>query len=248
MATIWDPEVEIQSRLNGKDKAAALRNLVAFLKSTGVPEPDSYVDARFDMPQQFEIELVDFRFDNNKAAYTPLVLDEKVIENTSEKSTLTEQFSYSKTTTDSLALSFTEGLKAGVSAKFKAGIPVANTEWTISGEISFSSTQSDTITSSHTWSHTVTVQVPPQSRVRVKAFVTTANVSMTFSAAALVESGYMFTTAHKVVNGQDRQWHDFPMVPIRSLLPDEQDRSLPLSGTYHGTFGISSYTTVEDIK
>ena len=77
--------------------------------------------------------MPDWRFaEVNPGVLVPELVDQKEIDNSSA-ATVTEQFSYTKTTTDTFSFSFTEGLKVGVSAKFKAGVPVAGTEWTVSG-------------------------------------------------------------------------------------------------------------------
>lgn len=137
-----DPAVLMQAAIKAKAGAAALTRVQQYLTQTGHPHPEVYTKLAADAAflYRYDLSVQDWRFaEVNPGVLVPELVDQKEIDNSSA-ATVTEQFSYTKTTTDTFAFSFTEGLKVGVSAKFKAGIPVAGTEWTVSGELSFSAT------------------------------------------------------------------------------------------------------------
>lgn len=130
-----------------------------------------------------------------------------------------------------------------MSAKFKAGVPVAGTEWTVSGELSFTATQTQTKANTTTWSNTVTVNVPAHTKVRAIAFVNVGNPSYTFSATAVVSNGMVNLPAY---DSKMYHWNDL-FVPLDVLLPMAAERSIPLSGTLSARCGVRTYVELETV-
>jgi len=241
-----DPAVLMQAAIKARAGAAALTRLQQYLTQTGHPHPEVYTKLAADAAflYRYDLSVQDWRFaEVNPGVLVPELVDQKEIDNSSA-ATVTEQFSYTKTTTDTFAFSFTEGLKVGVSAKFKAGIPVAGTEWTVSGELSFSATQTQTTTTTNTWSNTVTVNVPAHTKVRAVAFVSVGSPQYTFSASAVVDNGMVQIPTW---NSTAKSYDDL-LIPLEVLLPTTADRAIPLAGALAAQCGVRSYVQLETIS
>ena len=111
----------MQAAIKAKAGAAALTRVQQYLTQTGDPHPEVYTKLAADAAflYRYDLSVQDWRFaEVNPGARVPELVDQKEIDNSSA-ATVTEQFSYTKTTTDTFAFSFTEGLKVGWSAKFQ---------------------------------------------------------------------------------------------------------------------------------
>jgi hypothetical protein len=241
-----DPAALMQAVIKAKAGAAALTRVQQYLTQTGHPHAEVYTKLAADAAflYRYDLSVQDWRFaEVNPGVLVPELVDQKEIDNSSA-ATVSEQFSYTKTTTDTFAFSFTEGLKVGVSAKFKAGIPVAGTEWTVSGELSFSATQTQTTTTTNTWSNTVTANVPAHTKVRAVAFVSVGSPQYTFSASAVVDNGMVQIPTW---NSTAKSYDDL-LIPLEVLLPTNADRSIPLAGALAAQCGVRSYVQLDTIS
>jgi hypothetical protein len=113
----------------------------------------------------------------------------------------------SKTTTSSFTWSLTEGFKIGMSVKFGVGVPpIASAETTISGELSFSSTQSLTSTEQKAWNVTQPVKVPPHSEVDATLLIDERKFSQRFHSKCVL-GGYVCSNSPDRINGHYFWFH-----------------------------------------
>ncbi|WP_225902689.1 ETX/MTX2 family pore-forming toxin [Pseudanabaena sp. PCC 6802] len=189
------------------------------------------------------VDLVDFKYSDVVTNYTPEIVGERIYTNDTGTSSLDDTFTYSKTLTESFTFGFSEGLKVGASAKFKAGLPIIGEgEVSLDAEVSFTANQSWTQTESRTWSQSTKVTVPPHSDIKVTAFISQADINSKFTGTARATDGHiqMGVYIDDPKNIQDL------IIPIVAILTDEQ-RGFPLSGTFAGVEGVLSYTKVEPV-
>jgi hypothetical protein len=241
-----DPQAIMQENIKTKAGPGALDRVKQYLASTGDPDAGRYTKLYTDgaLVYKYDLSVADWRFtETDKGGMVPELVDQKEIDNSSA-ATVSEQFTYSKTLTNTFTFSFTEGIKIGVSAKFKANVPFfGGGEWTVSGELSFSATQTDTETNTTTWSNTVTVNVPAHTKVRAIAFVNVGNPTYTFNATALISNGMVNIPAY---DPNAKSWNDL-FIPLDVLLPMPAERSIPLSGELSAQCGVRTYVEVDPI-
>jgi hypothetical protein len=241
-----DPKAIMQENIRTRSGPGALARVQQYLTSTGHPDASPYTKLSVDgaLLYDYDLSIEDWRFtETGPGGTVPELVDQKEIDNNSAAG-VSEQFTYSKSLTDTFTFSFTEGIKVGVSAKFKAGIPVAGTEWTVSGELSFTATQTQTTTNTSTWSNTVTVNVPAHTKVRAIAFVNVGNPSYSFTASVFVYNGMVNLPAY---DPGARMWNDI-FVPLDVLLPQPADRSISLSGKLSAKCGVRTYVEVDTVS
>lgn len=118
----------------------------------------------------------------------------------------------SKSTTSTFAWSLTEGFKLSMSAKFKVGVPpIVSAETTISGELSFSSTQTKTESETKTWRVSQPVKVPARTEVEAVLLIDEEKFSQRFHSRAVL-SGYVCSNSPDRIDG-----HYFWFHPIASI-------------------------------
>jgi hypothetical protein len=241
-----DPQAIMQENIKTKAGPGALARVEQYLARTGDPDADRYTKLYTDgaLVYKYDLSVADWKFtETDKGGMVPELVDQEELDNSSA-AILTEQFAYSKTLTNTFEFAFTEGIKVGVSAKFNANVPfVGGGEWTVSGELSFSGTQTDTETSSTTWSNTVTVNVPAHTKVSAIAFVNVGHPTYTFSATALVSNGTVNIPAY---DSKAESWNDL-FIPLNVLLPMPAERSIPLSGELSAQCGVRTYVELNPI-
>jgi hypothetical protein len=114
----------------------------------------------------------------------------------------------SKATTSSFTWSLQEGFKLGMSIKFSVGIPaIASTTTTMSGELSFSATQSTTKTEQRTWQVSQPIRVPPKSEVEAVLFIDERKFSQKFHSKCTL-SGYVCSNSPDRIDGHYFWFHD----------------------------------------
>ena len=113
-------------------------------------------------------------------------LKEVIVRNDSAKATTTPSATLTYTYASTKNWSNTAGLKVGVKASFKTGIPfISEGKLEVSVEGSYSYTWGETSSKSVTDSWVVPVQVPPKSRVRVQGTVTESVIDVPYTANIL---------------------------------------------------------------
>ncbi len=240
-----DPQAIMQNNIKTKAGPEALARVKEYLAATRHRDASAYTDLATDSPfvYTYELSLQDWHFQEKMPGMkVPEVVDQTEIVNPTP-ATVSNQFSYSKKVADTFTFSFTEGIKVGVSAKFKAGVPVANTEWTVSGEISFSGTQTQTTSRETTWTNTTTINVPANTKVHVDAIVSVVTPVYDFSASAVVINSKVNIPAY---DSAVKSWDDL-IIPLEILLPSLDDRSIPLAGTLMAKAGLDTYIQTRTI-
>lgn len=191
------------------------------------------------------IEICDFQYSPGSTQFNPMVIAQSVFTNPTNAE-ITEQFSYSKTLTDTFMFKFTEGLKIGTSAKFKAGLPlVGEGEVAVSGEVSFGAEQQWTSTESKTWTASLSIKIPAQQRIRVTASLSLAKITASFTCKARVTGcpGYLVGTGTK----ENDACMDVVM-PLGAFFPDPAELPFQqLSGTLTGSEGVNVVVLTENV-
>jgi len=234
-----DPQAIMQNNIKTKAGPEALARVKKYLAATGHHDANVYTSLYTDNAYvyTYELSLQDWNFhETMPGMHVPEVVDQTEIVNPTP-ATVSNQFSYSKKVADTFTFSFTEGIKVGVSAKFKAGVPVANTEWTVSGEISFSGTQTQTTSRETTWTNTTTINVPANTKIHVDAIVSVVTPVYEFTASAVVINSKVNIAAY---DPTANSWNDL-IIPLEILLPSLDDRSIPLAGTLMAKAGLDTY-------
>jgi hypothetical protein len=149
---------------------------------------------------------------------------------------ITETFAYSTSKIDTLSFKFNQGLKIGTKAEVKAGLSfLAIAKVEVSGEFTFTAEQSWSTSVTETFSDTVSITVPANSRVDATATLETESGSFDFAAKATPTSpalrALMFC---RLKQGGGDSWS----VPLTLVLPDEADRQVPVSGVLTGALAL----------
>jgi hypothetical protein len=126
----------------------------------------------------------------------------------------------SKTTTSTFAWQLQEGFKIGMSVKFKAGVPpIASAETTISGEVSFSSTQAWTNTEQKSWQVNQPVKVPAKTEVEATLLIDERKFTQRFHSKCTL-GGYVCSNSPDRISGHYFWFH--PVSEIFSKFPQPQ--------------------------
>lgn len=240
-----DPQAIMQGNIKTKAGAGALARVQEYLADTGHRDATDYTSLYTDKAflYTYGVLLQDWSFtETMPGVLVPEVVAQSDLRNPTP-ATISDQFSYSKKMTDTFTFAFTEGIKVGVSAKFTAGVPVAKTEWTVSGEINFSATQTKTATNETTWTKTTTINVPANTKVHVTGLVSFVTPMYSFTASAVIVNGKVNISAY---DSTTKLWDDL-IVPLEVLLPKLEDRSIPLSGSLNAKAGLRTYVELEVI-
>jgi hypothetical protein len=241
-------QLELKRRLS-QDIDGAWKRIQAYYQKIGQSSRlDNY--AGFGWPEfndpdpYYGLTLQDFTYSTPDVAQVPVIARTATFQNDGDE-TAQEDFTFTKTITESFTFGFTEGLSVGTKASGKIGLPlVAEGELELHADVTFEANQQWTTTESREWSSQTTVPIPPHQTVKVTGFVTNANINTTFSGRATATKGLVGVWC----NLKGSNSHDMISVPLTVLLPDDDMRSVPVSGTFHGVEGISTYTHVEIVK
>ncbi|MTH79357.1 ETX/MTX2 family pore-forming toxin [Paracoccus aestuariivivens] len=145
-------------------------------------------------------------YDEPKTEMIPQVGAKQVLTNrTSVEQSQT--VSLSKTTTSTFTWSLQEGFKIGMSVKFAVGVPpIASAETTISGELSFSATETKTSTEQRSWQVNQPIKVPANTEVEATLFVDERKFSQRFHSKCTL-SGYVCSNSPDRIDGHYFWFH-----------------------------------------
>jgi len=160
--------------------------------------------------EQYRFTISDMRieyYDEPDREMIPQVGSQQILTNgTSVEQSQTVELS--KTTTSSFTWSLTEGFKIGMSVKFGVGVPpIASAETTISGELSFSSTQSSTNTEQKGWKVSQPVKVPSKTEVEATLLIDERKFSQRFHSKCIL-GGYVCSNSPDRIGGHYFWFHD----------------------------------------
>ena len=232
----------------GRDQANAWTRIQDYMKSIGDTETLRNV-AGLDPGNTLEfydddygITLTNFVYQTQDPVFTPEIVSERVYDNNDGDTEISEDFSFSKALEETFTFGFTEGLKVGLEATLKTGLPmVAEGEVTLSGEVTFEANQSWTQTETKTWEVRTTVPVPAHSTTRIRGYVRNAKIDATFSGIVRATKGKVLTWFKL----NDGTYTETPL-PLVVLLTEDQ-RTFGVAGSFEGVEGVSAYTKVEKI-
>nr|WP_294508286.1 ETX/MTX2 family pore-forming toxin [uncultured Rhodopila sp.] len=184
--------------------------------------------------------LSDFTFSAVDGTKATEIIGSKNFQNDGN-ATITDSFTYSTTKTESFTLKFTEGLKVGLKAEVKAGFGfIIGAKVTVSGEITFNSEQSWTSQVAETFGDTITITVPPKTRLLASAVLNLEKGRFNFRGVAtatnlknIVQMGF------RLKEGGFNSWN----IPLEVLLPADADRQVPVAGIVDGALAVSVTVT-----
>ncbi|GLO05680.1 ETX/MTX2 family pore-forming toxin [Pseudomonas putida] len=124
---------------------------------------------------------------------------------------------FSKTTSSSFTWSLQEGIKLGMSVTYGVGVaPIMSAKTTISGELSFNATQSDTQTETKTWEVAQPIVVPAKTQVVSVLIIDESRVSQKFHNKFIL-SGWVCSNSPKRIEGHYYWFH--PVAEIFRQFP-----------------------------
>lgn len=243
----WDILSELGSRIK-QDTAGAWARVQAYYQQIGQSSEldnfDNLTGLTMFYDSDYGITLQDFTYSTPEVVQTPMVVDTRTYQNDGDTQVL-DEFSFTKTVEESFTFSFTEGLTVGTTATAKVGLPlIGESEVELSAEVTFQAEQQWAKTETHEWSLKTTVPIPAHSTVKITGFITNAKIDATFSGIAKATKGKVLTWF--ALKGVDAGFTEI-YIPLVVLLPEEQ-RVFPISGSFQGVEGISSYTHVEKVS
>jgi hypothetical protein len=164
------------------------------------------------------------------------------------------QFQQSEQSTDSFKWAITEGLKIGASAKFQAGVPlIGQAEANLSTELALGASQESTVTKTHTWSETVTIDIPPKHSIKCSIVLNEVHADFPLTATVRAEGSVVY---HLNKPNSDFNasldggvfWPTRPDLNKLSVLPDSAAHEFRAKGQFTGRVGISSHVDTSELK
>lgn len=150
-----------------------------------------------------------------------------------------QNFTVSKTTTETFSWSLKEAISTKVSGE--AGIPFV-AEGKVEVAISFEGTQSKTITETRTWSHSTDINIPPKKRIVTTFVVSQGKYLVPFRAKVPVRGKVWIQFA-------SRKWWG---AEIDALINDANWRpstfDCEIEGTFDGVHGLDYRVKVEEFE
>jgi hypothetical protein len=120
-----------------------------------------------------------------------------------------------ETSTQAFTWSITEAISIGVEISATEGVPaVASSTQKVTVTLSFSSTQSKTITNTQTWSVNTIVNIPAYSSIKADIVIGTQSYDINFTASVML-NGYVAIWNNDKVNG-----HWLWFIPITQVFSD----------------------------
>ncbi len=187
---------------------------------------------------------------NRAETKKPTVIAEQEYTNDGN-TTITDEFTYSGDTTAESEWHVTGGLKLTAGAKGKAGVPlVAEGEASYSAEVDFEAGGGGKTSKTDGWSHTVTITVPPETRVKAEALVTVgtitnqpfkAHVQVYGQVGAVIVTGGPNPIITSTMWGDietGKGWVNPNFGPLSKPPLDPKDLLFTAEGTYSGTSGL----------
>ncbi|MBV6286166.1 ETX/MTX2 family pore-forming toxin [Pseudomonas aegrilactucae] len=124
-------------------------------------------------------EHIEYYGNPNKVVVPQIASQQVLVNATSVEQSQSVKFS--KATSSTFTWSLQEGIKLGMSVTYKVGVaPIMSVETTISGELSFSSTQTNTQTETKTWEVAQPVIVPAKTQVQSVLIIDESRVTQNF--------------------------------------------------------------------
>jgi len=120
-----------------------------------------------------------------------------------------------ETSTQAFTWSITEAISIGVEISATEGVPaVASSTQKVTVNLSFSSTQSKTVTNTQTWSVNTIVNIPAYSSIKADIVIGTQSYDINFTASVML-NGYVAIWNNDKVNG-----HWLWFIPITQVFSD----------------------------
>jgi hypothetical protein len=247
-------EIDVVKQLNDEilaDKAKSLAAIQAYLKEIGennLAQKAVNLIGIEGNPDGYQLVISDFSYSDLDRIFMPDLVVERVFENKANV-TLQDTFTYSKVQTETQGFSFTEGLKVGTKASAKVGLPlIGNTSVEVNAEVQFNATQNWSTTTQQTWQQSSTVNVPPNTSVKVTGFVKTAKLTASFVGKVRVVGGTVYLLMSSTTDPKE-QWKQewYLEIPLDAILTHDQ-LAFPVAGSLRGAIGTTLIISAEPIS
>jgi Clostridium epsilon toxin ETX/Bacillus mosquitocidal toxin MTX2 len=244
------PELDIKDALLKKyrqiDPSALTQRAFDYLSSINyrdIADLKSVDRSTVDFYDDYDLLITDFRYGTIAKSFSDAVAHEQTYSNSSPDDPLEATFTYTYTRQDSQTFKFTEGLKVGAKAGFKAKLPlVGESSVEVSAEVSFSAEQTIATTSTTTWQFSEKITVKPETAVQAKGFIRVAKVDAPFTCNVRVAGGKVLVW-FLLKSGS---YTEIPM-PVTDMMTDEE-RSFVLSGNLSGSEAADAYVKVRPVQ
>lgn len=241
-----DIKAALLERYEQIDQATLTERAFDYLTSTG--QDISNLQAVYRPTVEFYddnygLVITDFSYGNVTKSMSDLAAHTQTYRNQSPDDPLEATFTYTETRQDSQSFKFTEGLKVGAKAQFKAKLPLvgeASTE--VSAEVSFSAEQTVSTTSTTTWQFSEKITVKPNTAVQATGFIRIAKLNAPFRCNVQVISGQVLVW-FTLKNGT---YTETP-IPVVDMMTDEE-RSFYLTGNLDGSEAAETYVNVVPVS
>lgn len=238
-----DVKAALLANYNQIDPAVLYQRAIDYLTSSG-GNTDGLLSvdrSTVEFYDDYGLFITDFSYGDGTKTMNDMAVHQQTYVNRSPDDPLEGTFTYTLTRQDSQTFKFTEGLKIGAKASFKAGLPVlAEGKVEVSGEISFSAEQTLATTTTTTWQFAEKVTVKPLTAVQATGFLRFAEMDMPFTCNVSVNSGKVLVW-FQTTNG----YTETP-IPVTDMMAIEE-RTFVLSGQFNGSEGDETYVQVDPL-
>lgn len=191
----------------------------------------------------------------SKLVKQPTVIGHVTIDNTSG-ATITRDFTYSHTSTDTYEWHVTGGVKVTAGASATVTLPlVGEGEANTSVELNVEGGSATTTEETETWESSESITVPPNASVDAQAVLSMGRVTGTPFKAHMYAYGQVGVHVQYGTNAWEWEWADLDTGgwtgaannPVKKLPLDPQDREFVIEGTFDGSVGLIVVVTAKPV-
>ena len=192
-----------------------------------------------DLPLKFKVTNVHYTGQGDCSDLPGLVITDTTTNGTDLKQT--SDFKRTESTTATFTWTMKEAISVGISLEFGVDVPpVASAKTTITANISVSSTQSSTKTTTQSWEIDRSVTVPPRSRVDMTWAIIKKKVQANFACDVVIINNVRVIFSDPVaLNGDEPYEHWF--VPIDWIFWSMDNMGVQYPSQYSWTHGSAIF-------
>lgn len=236
-----DIKSSLITRYQQIDPAVLYERAIDYLSSQGENTSNlkSVDRSKVDFYDDYALLITNFSYGNTTKSMGEVTAHEQTYINSSPDNPLEATFTYTESRQDAQTFKFTEGLKVGAKASFKAKLPFVGEATTeVSAEATFSAEQTVATTVTTTWQFAEKITVKPTTAVKATGFISIAKLNAPFTCNVQVTGGKVLVW-FRITDGT---WTETP-IPVTAIMTDE-DRSFILSGNFDGSEAAETYVKV----
>lgn len=185
-------------------------------------------------------QITNFTYSELHDIPTPVIAYDATCRNESATASQDVEISYAKELSESYNFSFSEEIKLGAKASFKAGLPfIGEARTEIWGEISAGATQGWSKTETRTWTGKITVHLAAGDSAHIEVAISNDTINSGFNAQAVLAPG-VWLMVHGYTTPDHSSGVDCWLLVDAVFTNDEIDAAaVPISGHFKGVEGVS---------